>query len=734
MGDTEGAVEVEVVMPDAENQDKDAPVNEQEKDQKKDKKRKAMAPRSDVWDSYHKIHVGGVLKKAKCKYCDRELNCHSKRNGTTSLKYHLGICKRNPNKNSDDQGTLQLQPSAGCSSVGTISTWKFDLNELRNSFAQMLIEDELPFVFTERPGLRKFMAKACPRFTVPSRRTATRACVSVYDVEKEKLKEFFKKSCERVCLTTDTWTANTQQNYMCVTAHFIDSDWNLHKKIIGFFLVKGHRGEDIGKSLEGCLAEWGIDKVFSITVDNASSNNGAIKYMRKVLNESNCSIAEGQYLHMRCVAHIINLIVTEGLKEIDVSVARVRAAVKFVKSSPTRLSKFKKCAELAKVDSKAFLSLDVCTRWNSTYLMLANAIPYEKAFERYKDDDPYYQLDLEGQNMPGIPEKSDWEKARKMAEFLEHFYELTLRVSATQHVTSHTYFHEIADVLILLREWCQSSDNLRKEMGKRMLAKYYKYWVDKWTVKRGEKRVDKEKDKEKEDMLNLNIFFCVAVDPRYKLSDYTKMATLEMFGREIGEELWEVVNKEFHALFEEYRNLYAPSDKSQQTTDSEKATDKSKRLMRSVIAQKMRLDGGGNGTTKSELEKYFAEENEEDKKDFEILEWWKDNTHRFPILSHMARDLLAIPISTVASESAFSTGGRVLDDFRSSLTPVMVERLICTQDWLRRSTALSVEEDPEELAKIEEALIANLGDLTVSPKPAAAIANTGSKDSDPSAA
>lgn len=40
-------------------------------------------------------------------------------------------------------------------------------------------------------------------------------------------------------------------------------------------------------------------------------------------------------------------------------------------------------------------------------------------------------------------------------------------------------------------------------------------------------------------MLNLIIFFCVAIDPRYKLSDYTKMATLEMFGHEIGEELWE---------------------------------------------------------------------------------------------------------------------------------------------------------------------------------------------------
>lgn len=175
--------------------------------------------------------------------------------------------------------------SPGSSSVGTISTWRFDPDEIRKSLAEMLIEDELPFVFTERIGFRKFMSKACPRFDVPSRRTATRACVNVYEAEKEKLKEFFKTSCERVCLTTDTWTANTQQNYMCDTVHFIDNNWNLHKKVIGFFLVKGHRGEDIGKSLEGCLAEWGIDEVFTITVDNASSNNGAIKYMRTVLNE-----------------------------------------------------------------------------------------------------------------------------------------------------------------------------------------------------------------------------------------------------------------------------------------------------------------------------------------------------------------------------------------------------------------------------------------------------------------
>ena len=41
--------------------------------------------------------------------------------------------------------------------------------------------------------------------------------------------------------------------------------------------------------------------------------------------------------------------------------------------------------------------------------------------------------------------------------------------------------------------------------------------------------------------------------------------------------------------------------------------------------------------------------------------------------------------STIAFEAAFSTGGRVLDSFQTSLTPRMVEALICAQDWLHKS-------------------------------------------------
>ena len=59
------------------------------------------------------------------------------------------------------------------------------------------------------------------------------------------------------------------------------------------------------------------------------------------------------------------------------------------------------------------------------------------------------------------------------------------------------------------------------------------------------------------------------------------------------------------------------------------------------------------------------------------------NSSSYSILSLVARDVLAIPVSTVASEFAFSTGGRVLDPFCNSLSPNTVEALICTQNWLR---------------------------------------------------
>jgi len=118
----------------------------------------------------------------------------------------------------------------------------------------------------------------------------------------------------------------------------------------------------------------------------------------------------------------------------------------------------------------------------------------------------------------------------------------------------------------------------------------------------------------------------------------------------------------------------------------------------------MKLNNCSTSTNKSELEKYLAEETEDPESKIDILVWWKVNSNRFLVLGHLARDVLAIPITTVASESAFSIGGHILDDFRTSLTPFMLEALVCTQDWLRRPI-VDIKESTKELTIIEKGII-----------------------------
>nr|XP_019703385.2 zinc finger BED domain-containing protein RICESLEEPER 1-like [Elaeis guineensis] len=87
-------------------------------------------------------------------------------------------------------------------------------------------------------------------------------------------------------------------------------------------------------------------------------------------------------------------------------------------------------------------------------------------------------------------------------------------------------------------------------------------------------------------------------------------------------------------------------------------------------------------SNKSELEKYLEEAVFPRKDNFDILNWWKMNSAQYLTLAKMARDILAIPATTVASESAFSVGGRVIDERRSCLAPEIVEALLTTSDWL----------------------------------------------------
>ncbi|GKA96659.1 zinc finger BED domain-containing protein RICESLEEPER 2-like protein, partial [Tanacetum coccineum] len=75
----------------------------------------------------------------------------------------------------------------------------------------------------------------------------------------------------------------------------------------------------------------------------------------------------------------------------------------------------------------------------------------------------------------------------------------------------------------------------------------------------------------------------------------------------------------------------------------------------------------------------------------------KEANPTFKILSKMVVDILAIPLTIVASESAFSVGGRVIDPHRSSLGTNMVDKLICGADWYRHYYGLQKKKTKEQV-------------------------------------
>ena len=84
---------------------------------------------------------------------------------------------------------------------------------------------------------------------------------------------------------------------------------------------------------------------------------------------------------------------------------------------------------------------------------------------------------------------------------------------------------------------------------------------------------------------------------------------------------------------------------------------------------------------------------------FQIIKWWQEHQKSFPILARIAKDILAVPASSVASESAFSAGRRVLDEKRSRLTPESIQICVCKKDWdqaERRTQGLKQDEDDED--------------------------------------
>uniref|UniRef100_A0A2N9E2D6 HAT C-terminal dimerisation domain-containing protein n=1 Tax=Fagus sylvatica TaxID=28930 RepID=A0A2N9E2D6_FAGSY len=346
--------------------------------------------------------------------------------------------------------------------------------------------------------------------------------------------------------------------------------------------------------------------------------------------------------------------VQDGLKEIDGVVQKIRECIKYVKGSQGRKVKFFDSVKQMSLDGKKGLRQDVPTRWNSTFLMLESAIFYRRAF---------HHLELTDSNFKHCPIADEWNKAEKISTFLAVFYDATCVFSGTKYPTANLYFQQVFMVYLTLRQGSESEDEYVRRMAEQMLVKFEKYWSE----------------------FSIVLAIAVILDPRFKLQ-FVDFCYKKLYGVGGSYEYLKVREKLF-ALFGEYvSNVPTPSSttnnrgKAVQDLQFKSFSKETMFVMKEFDC--FESDDVVGQTQKTQLELYLEEPRMDRNAKLDILSFWKGNQFRYPELAAMVRDVLSIPISTVASESTFSVGGRVIDQFRSALKPDVVEALICSRDWL----------------------------------------------------
>ncbi|XP_062093715.1 zinc finger BED domain-containing protein RICESLEEPER 2-like [Humulus lupulus] len=438
---------------------------------------------------------------------------------------------------------------------------------------------------------------------------------------------------------------------MVVTAHYIDDSWNLHNRIIRFIYVTvPHTAKLLAKVLMECLVEWSLErKLSTLTLDNCTVNIAMMDQMKEKLRNASL-LMKGELVHMKCSAHILNLIVQQGLGAIQGAIETIRESVVFWTGTPKRVEKFEEAKKGLSCASNKKLVLDCKTRWNSTYLMLTSAIVYKDVFSRLIHTEKNYKKE---------PSERDWLLAKVMCEKLKLFYHVTKMFSGTKYPTTNLFFSKICDIWLLLKECLKSSYDEIRIMASNMMDKFEQYWTS----------------------IHGILAIATVMDPRFK------MKLIEYYFPKIyvGEYQNEVerIRMLCYDLVKEYKpndgkkNLPDPlSNASGVGGDSDGCVDPLAGYDL-FVSSTSKVD-----TFKSKLEFYLEEAVLPRSEEFDILAWWKTNGLKYPTLQQVARDVLAIPVSTVASESTFSTSGRHVTPCRNRLHPSMLEALVCTQDWL----------------------------------------------------
>ncbi|KAK0599483.1 hypothetical protein LWI29_005717 [Acer saccharum] len=563
--------------------------------------------RSDVWKMFEKCKDKDGKDLAKCSLCEKLFDGSSKK-GTTHLRNHFKICQKKRNEGGAS-GTVD-KPAGN-------SVMDQHLDRVK-----MLIKKQC---YQDLPDID---------------------IINVYEEEKEKLRMYFEKLCCRFSLMIKNMTDG---KYTSFVVRFIDDDWKLEEKIIGFKCIE--RGENM-RVLKNVLLDLGIYNNISsmVTVDDSdiyvlSSDKGENRFSGEGSLLSICKfcVLGLDYIDQTCsrFEDLMGKVLYEHMSKICNYITET-----------SKTGTFQIAMDRARSLGKEVTAEDIPTKEkleNMSWLDLCKiAMGLQEAFFKSENmDSNFKSINLT---------KEQWDVIMTFYQFYDENDFGHINWDLLDCKTANMYF------LVLCRLYKKSFLLVThiSFIGRKIYLHQFKSAAEKcWN------------------RYNLILAVAAVLDPRFKM-DIVKHWYKKIYGDECETRL-EIFTNYFTGVYNEYAK---GTNNFQSSTLGSKEKDSSISYRVLDFSGKSSHDHSGQSLN-SELHLYLEYVKFPLIEEFDLLEWWRLNSRYFPTLAKMARDFLSIRI-TVASDLMYLGIYSPDKDFDSD---IVKEAFMCTKSWLTNEEA-----------------------------------------------
>ncbi|KAL5848312.1 hypothetical protein ACOSQ4_006325 [Xanthoceras sorbifolium] len=605
---------------------------------------------SKVWGVFTKVKGNDGMEWAICKHCNKTYDGSSKK-GTSNLLKHMEKCPKGTNGDGH-----KLEKSGMTAPV---------VNNERNSFyqecnrldvARMIIMYGCPWSVVEQDLLENSVNDMQPVCKLQSQNNFKADVLRIYRKEKEKLCRSFNKASGLFSFTINLWRHDCEIMYCCLTLHFINDDWELKKNVLAFKRVElGKSYWDLFRTFRSILLDWNINKnVCSVTAQNSEEDDKIVGAMKAWLAYQNSLPFKGKLFHVSCFVNILDLLLEVGFQEVRDVFHKIRRCISYVHSTPDNTLNFRIAADYVRSEGKEVICEDISVSCTLNVQLLERVLGFRDAFDK---------LQIIDSSFTSNPLVEEWDKATRICECLKVIDEAISSFSGSRCLTANLYFPKACNIYRNLCEWEKIGNSNVHLMASKMKMKFHMFWSK----------------------CNLVLAIAVILDPRFKF-DIVERWYEKIYGQD-AEKHCAGIRDTLTEVYYEYaggsNNLVSSASLSGNGSSSATSFDTDDMLDPLGMPCTFSHDADDEKTQKSELERYLEEPNFRLVKEFDILNWWHVNTPNFPILSKVARDFLAIPMSAALSNSTFNADVMKIDPTSTDLDFDIMEALICAQDWLQ---------------------------------------------------